>query len=119
MKSGAIVFSLLLLPGTQLAAPLQCIPLPLPTEAELAASPNLPIPKTDTRPEEWANPGSLGPTGLIAQRCMLRLEYRILAVEPGSPAAGRMLPGDLVTGIGGELFQPEDYSAEQQEGPRW
>jgi len=113
MKNCFIIVSLLLsLPGTSVAAPATESPLPLPTEAELAAAPNQPIPKTETHPEEWANPGSLGPTGLVAQRCMLRLEYRILAVEPGSPAAGRMLPGDVVAGIGGQLFQPEDYSAE-------
>ncbi len=86
--------------------------LPLPGAKDVAAARDLPIPATDTHPTEWANPGSLGPTGLIAQRCLKRLEYRVLAVEAGSPAAGRILPGDLVVGVDGGLFQPENYAGE-------
>jgi ELWxxDGT repeat protein len=78
----------------------------------LAGAVDLPIPKTDTHPVEWANPGSLGPTGMLAQRSMTRLEYKILSVEDGSPAHDRILPGDVVIGTDGGLFQPEDYSKE-------
>lgn len=101
----------------QAEGPIVALPLPTPVEVEAAAG--LPRPATNTHPTEWANPGSLGPTGLTAQRCMTRLEYRVLVVEAGSPAHGRVLPKDIILGVNGQVFQPEDYSAEHSSVARY
>jgi ELWxxDGT repeat protein len=93
--------------------------LPIPTEAEVSAAADLPVPPTNTHPTEWANPGSLGPTGLIAQRSLKALAYRILKVEAGSPAHGTILPGDVIVGIDGGRFQPEDYGGEHRSVERY
>lgn len=86
--------------------------LELPTADEIKATKDLPIPPTNTHPVEWANAGSLGAMGVIAQRSMVDLQYRVLLVGAGSPTQGSLLPGDLIVGINGDHFQPQSYAGE-------
>ena len=84
--------------------------LPLPNSSELNAAADLPMPEPNRDPEGWANPGILGQTGIIALRGLDRLEFKVLKTETGSPAHGKILPGDLVIGTDGRRFEPEDYT---------
>ncbi len=97
-----------------MAASARGVELPPPSATDIASVADLPIPPSNKYPVDWANAGSLGPTGLLAQRGLKSLEYKILSVDAGSPAHGNVLPGDRIVGIDGKLFQPEDYSAEHK-----
>ena len=70
---------------------------------------NLAVPKTGTRPVGWANPGNLGMLGVVAQRSLKDRQYKVLVIETGSPSEGKLVPGDLIIGINGEKFKPENY----------
>ncbi|MFU8892844.1 MAG: DUF6288 domain-containing protein [Luteolibacter sp.] len=74
-------------------APTRPANLPDLTQGELLRSKNKP----------W----SLGPTGIIATKSGGFPGDQILvhATHPGSPAHGKILPGDVITGINGEKFQ--------------
>ena len=82
--------------------------LPLPSATDVESSADLPVPASEKYPVEWANPGSLGPTGLLAQRGLQSLEYKVLGVEVGSPAYGKLLPGDLIVGVDGKCAGAAD-----------
>ena len=89
-------------------------PLPTPTDAQVKAAKPLPA----IRGKEWWYPGIIGPLGVRAMRRaqkvgsppnLRRREYRILSTDKGSPAYGRLLPGDVIIGLNGGMFKPDKY----------
>ena len=95
-------------------------PLPTPTDAQIRAAKPVAAVKTTLRNSDgvWAFRGIIGPLGAMAQRSkqradsppnLRRREYRILSTEKGSPAYGRLLPGDVISGLNGGLFKPGKY----------
>ena len=101
-------------------------PLPTPTDAQIKAT--QPVAAIGTtlwnRDGEWSFRGIVGPLGVMAQRSkqkvniplhLRRREYRILSTEKGSPAYGRLLPGDVIIGLNGGLFAPGKFVSKQVE----
>lgn len=52
-----------------------------------------------------AKPHLLGPTGMFGQTA--KSEIQVEKVEKGSPAEGRIKPGDVITGAGGGTFKAD------------
>ena len=59
------------------------------------------IPPRKGGPTTW----SMGPTGIIGVKNHGGGQVRILAVMPGSPADGKVLPGDVLLGVQGHKFK--------------
>jgi ELWxxDGT repeat protein len=98
--------------------------LPTPTDAQIKAAKPLPDPGRYSKP-----PANVGPLGVIAQRLPwydARRGYLILRrPEEGSPADGRLLPGDRIIGLNGGLFTADKYVNKEVESfkkhrePNW
>ena len=112
----------------EVAAEVDRFPEPLaePTAEQVRSTRPIPAVRTTlwNKDGEWAFPGSIGPLGVMAQRSKQkrevplrrrRREYRILSVDKGSPAHGRLLPGDVIIGLDGGLFKPDKYVNTQVE----
>lgn len=49
-------------------------------------------------------PFNLGPTGILAIRNSEEMTYKVIEVDPTSPAADKIKAGDMIYGVGGRAF---------------